>query len=81
MRSTRNRALSARRKRPCSLTSREIEVLQWVARGKSAWEIGEILLITKRTVDQHVHSTVRKMGAANRIHAVALAIRDSIIAV
>ena len=80
MRSTRNRALSAQQS-TLFTTSREIEVLQWVARGKSAWEIGEILLITKRTVDQHVHSTVRKMGAANRIHAVALAIRDSIIAV
>lgn len=77
--STGRRAHSARRKKPFSLTSREIEVLQWVARGKSAWEIGEILEITKRTVDQHVQSTVRKMGAANRIHAVAMAIRDRII--
>jgi LuxR family transcriptional regulator, quorum-sensing system regulator BjaR1 len=79
MRLTGRRVQSARRKLPFSITSREIEVLQWVARGKSAWEIGEILHITKRTVDQHVQSTVRKMGAANRIHAVALAIRDRII--
>ncbi len=76
---TGGRAQSARRKRVSPLTSRESEVLQWVARGKSAWEIGEILCITKRTVDQHVQSTVRKLGAANRIHAVALAIRDRII--
>jgi LuxR family transcriptional regulator, quorum-sensing system regulator BjaR1 len=61
------------------LTAREIEVLRWVANGKSAWEIGEILNITKRTVDEHVQTTVRKMGAANRTHAVAIALSDSII--
>jgi LuxR family quorum sensing-dependent transcriptional regulator len=61
------------------LTTREIEVLGWVAKGKSAWEVGEILHITKRTVDEHVRATVRKLGAVNRIHAVAIAIRDRII--
>jgi LuxR family quorum sensing-dependent transcriptional regulator len=64
-----------------SLTAREIEVLGWVARGKSAWEVGEILNIAKRTVDEHVQTAVRKMGAVNRTHAVALAIRDGIIEV
>jgi LuxR family quorum sensing-dependent transcriptional regulator len=61
------------------LTAREIEVLRWVANGKSAWEIGEILHITKRTVDEHVQTSVRKLGAVNRTHAVALAIGDGII--
>jgi LuxR family transcriptional regulator, quorum-sensing system regulator BjaR1 len=50
-----------------------------VANGKSAWEIGEILHITKRTVDEHVQTAVRKLGAANRTHAVALALRDGLI--
>jgi LuxR family quorum sensing-dependent transcriptional regulator len=61
------------------LTARESEVLRWVANGKSAWEIGEILNITKRTVDEHVQGGVRKLGAANRTHAVAIALRDGII--
>lgn len=61
------------------LTAREIEVLRWVANGKSAWEIGEILHITKRTVDEHVQTGVRKLDALNRTHAVALAISDGII--
>jgi LuxR family quorum sensing-dependent transcriptional regulator len=61
------------------LTSREVEVLTWVSRGKSAWEIGEILLITKRTVDEHVQTAARKIGASNRTHAVAIAIRDRLI--
>jgi LuxR family transcriptional regulator, quorum-sensing system regulator BjaR1 len=61
------------------LTSREREVLTWVAAGKSAWEIGEILRIAKRTVDQHVQNAFRKLGAANRTQAVALALRDRLI--
>jgi len=61
------------------LTPREIEILHWVASGKSAWEIGEILHIAKRTVDAHVQAAVRKLGAVNRTHAVAIALRDGII--
>jgi LuxR family quorum sensing-dependent transcriptional regulator len=64
-----------------SLTSREVEVLTWVARGKSAWEIGEILDIAKRTVDEHVQTAVHKIGAVNRTHAVALAVRDRVISI
>jgi DNA-binding CsgD family transcriptional regulator len=66
-------------KLPYSLTAREIEVLGWVARGKSASAIGETLDITKRTVDAHVSSIVSKIGAMNRTHAVALAICDRLI--
>jgi LuxR family quorum sensing-dependent transcriptional regulator len=65
--------------RPYSLTAREIEVLAWVARGKSASAIGEMLDITKRTVDAHVSSIVSKIGAVNRTQAVAIAIRDGLI--
>jgi len=67
------------RKHPYSLTSREIAVLEWVARGKSAWEIARILEITKRTVDAHVHSAVCKIGVANRTHAAVIAARVRII--
>src|ERR1700704_1506786 len=62
-----------------ALTSRELEVLTWVARGKSAWEIGKILQITKRTAAEHVKNIVRKLGAANRTQAAAMAVRDRII--
>jgi len=50
-----------------------------VAQGKSAREIGEILRIAKRTVDEHVQAAVRKLSAANRTHAVAIALRDGIV--
>jgi LuxR family transcriptional regulator, quorum-sensing system regulator BjaR1 len=62
-----------------SLTQREREVLTWAAQGKSASEIAEILKITKRTVDEHTQITVRKLGAKNRTHAVAIALRERII--
>ncbi len=61
------------------LTPREREVLAWAARGKSAWEIGGILSITKRTVDEHVQTAMRKLGALNRTQAVAIALRDRLI--
>jgi DNA-binding CsgD family transcriptional regulator len=62
-----------------SLTAREIEALQWAALGKTAWKIGKILRITKRTVDEHTQTAVRKLGAANKSHAVAIALLRRII--
>jgi DNA-binding CsgD family transcriptional regulator len=62
-----------------SLTPREREVLWWAAQGKSAWEIGGILHISKRTVDGHTHNAMRKLGAANRTQAVAIALRERLI--
>lgn len=64
---------------PGRLTEREREVLSWVAQGKSAWEIGKILNIAKRTVDEHVHVAMTKLGAVNRTHAATLALRDGLI--
>jgi LuxR family quorum sensing-dependent transcriptional regulator len=63
------------------LTAREREVLSWVAAGKSAWEIGEILNTAKRTVDEHAQTATRKLGAGTRTQAVALAIRDRLISI
>jgi DNA-binding CsgD family transcriptional regulator len=54
-------------------------VLTWTARGKSAWEIGEILGIGKRTVDEHTQTASRKLGAANKTQAAVLGIIRNII--
>jgi LuxR family transcriptional regulator, quorum-sensing system regulator BjaR1 len=61
------------------LTAREREVLAWAALGKSAAQISETLKIAKRTVDEHTQTAVRRLGAANRTQAVAIALRDRII--
>lgn len=63
------------------LTNREHEVLTWVASGKSAWEIGEILGISKRTVDEHSQTACHKLGAVNRTQAVAIAVHACLISI
>jgi LuxR family transcriptional regulator, quorum-sensing system regulator BjaR1 len=66
---------------PAHLTAREREVLTWAALGKSSWEIGQILNIAKRTVDEHTQIASRKLGAANRTQAVALALVKRLIGI
>jgi DNA-binding response OmpR family regulator len=51
------------------LNDREIEVLTWVARGKTSVEIAQILGLTKRTVDFHTDNARGKLGAATRTEA------------
>jgi LuxR family quorum sensing-dependent transcriptional regulator len=63
------------------VTNRQREVLTWVAAGKSAWEIGEILNISARTVEEHAQQVLQRLGAVNRTQAVAIAIRDRLIAI
>jgi|UniRef100_Q07P69 LuxR family quorum sensing-dependent transcriptional regulator len=65
---------------PPRLTHRECETLNWTAQGKSAWEIGEILQIAQRTAEEHLATAARKLGAVNKTHAVAIAIRQKLIA-
>lgn len=72
--------VAPQRKTPC-LTEREREVLTWAAKGKSAWEIGEILDIAKRTVDEHAQHAFHKLGAVNRTQAVAMALRNHLISI
>lgn len=73
------RRLMAPTSEPQRLTGRERDVLAWSARGKSAWEIGEILHITQRTVEEHAARASQKLGATNRTHAVAIALRERLI--
>jgi DNA-binding CsgD family transcriptional regulator len=61
------------------LTRQEKECLCWCKEGKTNWEIGEILLISEKTVEFHLGNAMRKLGAANRITAVILGIKRGII--
>ncbi len=55
------------------LTTREREVLSWLALGKSGPETAIILEISVCTVRIHVRNIIRKMDASNIPHAVAKA--------
>ncbi|PHP65484.1 LuxR family transcriptional regulator [Zhengella mangrovi] len=65
--------------RPIRLTRREAECMRWAAAGKSEWEISRILGISEHTSEKHLLSAKMKLGAANRTHAVAEAIRQGYI--
>jgi len=61
------------------LTDREKECMQWAALGKSEWEISQILGISEHTSGKHLQSAKTKLRAANRVQAVAEAIRQGYI--
>jgi len=54
------------------LSPREFECLEWAAQGKSAWEIGRILSISRRTAAFHLDNAKAKLGVHSICQAVAL---------
>lgn len=53
------------------LSSREVEVMLWVTRGKSNPEIGIILDLSALTVKNHLQRIYRKLNVHNRVQALA----------
>jgi DNA-binding CsgD family transcriptional regulator len=51
------------------LTSRQTEILAWVAEGKRNDEISKILLISPRTVQHHLERVYERLGVENRTAA------------
>ena len=74
------RALDSRPKaEDISLTARERDVLQWIAEGKTDWEISMILHVSEHLVDKMCRQLRTKLGATNRTHTVAFALRRNLI--
>lgn len=59
----------------CSLglTARESEVLFWIGKGKTDWEIALMCSISPRTVQKHVENMFVKLGVETRTAAVSVA--------
>jgi DNA-binding NarL/FixJ family response regulator len=51
------------------LTTRELEILGWVAAGSSNGRIARELYVTEQTVKFHLSNIYRKLGVANRTEA------------
>lgn len=57
-----------------ALSTREVEILQWIASGKSQQDVGDILSISHRTVEVHLRSSREKLGALTTAQAIGRAI-------
>jgi DNA-binding NarL/FixJ family response regulator len=68
-----------RRDGPAGLTQREVEVLQLVARGLSNKEIAERLVISPKTVGNHVEHIYGKIECSNRAAAGLFAMRHGLL--
>ena len=64
---------------PAGLSQREVEVLRLVAAGKTDREIGEELIISFRTVGNHVRNILNKTNTINRTEATAYAVREGLV--
>jgi len=64
-----------------SLTPREREVLQALARGLGNKQIAAQLGVSERTVKFHVSSLFEKLGAGNRTEAVTIAARAGLVSI
>jgi DNA-binding NarL/FixJ family response regulator len=63
------------------LTSRELEVLEMLARGLTNKEIGRVLDISGNTVRNHVNSIIEKLEVSDRTEAATTAIHRGLIEV
>ena len=52
------------------LTKREIEILSLLGEGHPSKSIGDLLFISKRTVDFHLDNAYEKLGVKNRMQAI-----------
>lgn len=61
------------------LTSREIEILKWAARGLSNKELSEKLFISLRTVKAHMTNIFNKLGCSSRTDAIIKGLKQGYI--
>lgn len=80
MRLPRDKAASFREERGWErLTSREVEILEMLAHGKSGDDIADRLCIAPLTVRTHIRNLMAKLGVHSRLEAVAFGLQHGII--
>ena len=72
-------AENVNRARLRDLTPRESEILSLLAGGSNTRQIAERLVISEKTVKTHVQNILRKLGAASRLEAAAMAVRAGFV--
>ncbi|KWA17859.1 hypothetical protein WT41_25050 [Burkholderia territorii] len=63
---------------PC-LSARELEILKWVAEGKSSWDISRIVALTEHGVLHHIRNIMKKFDMPTRRQAVLMAYRFGLL--
>ena len=71
--------IPARRDWPHNLTTREVQVLQLLAGGLSNREIADRLVISRKTVGNHIEHIYSKLGVSNRAMASLFASRHGLL--
>lgn len=61
------------------LTRRQRQILQLLADGESATVAARELDLSEETVKTHLKNALARLGARNRSHAIAIALRESLI--
>jgi DNA-binding NarL/FixJ family response regulator len=61
------------------LTQRQRQILQLLADGESTTVAARELDLSEETVKTHIKTALARLGAKNRTHAVAIALRESLI--
>ena len=61
------------------LTTRQIEILRFMARGATAKEMASTMGISVNTVRTHIQRVLRRLGVHSQLEAVAAAFRDRLI--
>ena len=62
-----------------SLTAREVECIRLAALGLTTGETAQRIQVAERTVEFHLGNAMRKLGAANKLRAVVIALQKKLI--
>lgn len=61
------------------LTSRELEIFKLLIDNKTTKEIAELLLISEKTVRNHISNVIGKLGVTSRTQAIITLMKNGII--